>query len=88
MNHGIIILFKISNYQISFRNSLGDCSKCFVAEKIAKQNSKINFFNIGENQTLDKGLNFELQKYNSNLSSYFVQSYLPRRLTILCFQIL
>ena len=73
--------FKISNYQISFfRNSLGGALNKAAAEKIAKQNSKINFFNIGENQTLDKGLNFGLQKYNSNLNSYFVQSYLPRRL--------
>ncbi len=73
--------FKLSNKQLSFfRNSLGGALNKAAAEKIARLNSKINFFNIGENQTLDKGLNFGLQKHSSNLNSYFIQSYLPRRL--------
>ena len=77
----IYTFFKITNFQLSFfRNSLGGALNKVGAEKIAKQNTKINFFNIGENQALDKGLNFGFKKNNSNLNSYFVQSYLPRRL--------
>lgn len=78
--------FKLSNQQQSFyRNSLAGALNKAAAEKIGSENTRITFLNIGENQTLDKGLNYGFNKSNSECNSYFLQNYLPRRLDFFMF---
>lgn len=85
-NIDFFYFFRLSNNQKSFyRNSLAGALNKAAAEKIGSENSHIIFLNIGENQTLDKGLNYGFNKSNSKCFSFFLQNYLPRRLDFFMF---
>ena len=85
-NIDFFYFLRLSNNQKSFyRNSLAGALNKAAAEKIGSENSHIIFLNIGENQTLDKGLNYGFNKSNSKYFSFFLQNYLPRRLDFFMF---
>ena len=66
-------LFKISNFQLSyFRSSLGGALNKVSSENLLEREDDLNFFNIGENHNLDRGIHYAFNKSVKNKSLYFL----------------